>query len=255
MAFDVRLVACLSDNYAVLVHDRASGETALIDAPEAPAIEAALGATGWRLTDILLTHHHGDHIAGVPALKARFGARVTGPAHDRDRIDGLDAMVGDGDVIRFAGTPVEVIATPGHTLGHVAYHLPEARLLFSGDTLFALGCGRLFEGTPAQMWGSLLRLRALPDETQVYCGHEYTLSNARFALSVDPNNAALRARADAVEARRARGEPTVPSTLSVERLTNPFLRADDAAFAASLGMASAAPVDVFAHVRELKNRA
>lgn len=255
MAFDVRLVACLSDNYAVLVHEPLSGATLLVDAPEAPAIEAALGATGWRLTDIFLTHHHGDHIAGVAALKARFGARVVGPAHDRDRIAGLDATVKDGDQVMFAGIAAEVIATPGHTLGHVAYHLPDERLLFSGDTLFALGCGRLFEGTPAQMWSSLLRLRALPDQTQVYCGHEYTLSNARFALSVDPNNAALRARADAVEARRARGEPTVPSTLSVERLTNPFLRADDPAFAASLGMASAAPVDVFAHLRELKNRA
>lgn len=255
MAFDVRLVPCLSDNYAVLVHDPASGATLLIDAPEAMAIEAALGAAGWQLTDIFLTHHHGDHVAGVPALKARYGARVVGPAPQHSRIDGVDLAVREGDALTFAGAAVEVIETPGHTLDHVAYFIPAAELLFSGDTLFALGCGRLFEGTPAQMWASLQKLRALPDATWVYCGHEYTLSNARFARSVDPNNAALAARATAIGAARERGEPTVPSRLAEERATNPFLRADDPALAAAIGLAGAQAVEVFARLREMKNKA
>jgi hydroxyacylglutathione hydrolase len=255
MAFDVRLVPCLSDNYAVLVHDQSTGATLLIDAPEAMAIEAALGATGWRLTDIFLTHHHGDHVAGVPALKARYGARVVGPANTYSRIEGVDLAVHEGDALTFAGTGVEVIETPGHTLDHVSYHIPAAELLFSGDTLFALGCGRLFEGTPAQMWTSLQKLRALPDATQVYCGHEYTLTNARFARSVDPDNAALTARAAAVSAARQRGEPTVPSRLVEERATNPFLRADDPALAAAIGLEGAPPGEVFARLREMRNKA
>lgn len=244
---------CLSDNYGVLVHDPASGATLSIDAPDEAAILRVLGETGWTLTDILVTHHHHDHVGAVPALKARFAPRVVGPRAEADKIPGLDVAIAEGDRLAFAGHEVQVLATPGHTAGHVAYVLPAANAAFVGDTLFALGCGRVFEGTMAEMWASLKKLRALPVQTEVYCGHEYTLSNARFAVSVDPGNAALAARLAEVERMRAEGLPTLPTTIAREIETNPFLRADDPALAAALGMAGADPVAVFTRLREGKN--
>ncbi len=254
MVAEIRLFMIGSDNYGVLLHDPATGATATIDAGEAAPIEAELDAAGWRLSDILVTHHHGDHVAGVETLKKRFGARVTAPAYDRDRVPGVDATVREGDVVTVGKIKGSVIETPGHTLGHVAYHFAEEKLLFCGDTLFAMGCGRLFEGTPQQMWTSLSKLAALPGDTKVYCGHEYTLSNARFALRFDGANPALAARAAEVERLRAEDRFTVPSTIAEERATNPFLRAGDPAVAAALGLPGARPAEVFAALREAKNR-
>lgn len=252
---EIELVHCRSDNYAVLLHDRATGTTVLVDAPDADLIGAALERNGWRLTDILVTHHHHDHVVGIPALKAASGAEVTGPAAEADRIPGIDRTVADGDRLEVGPFAVDVIATPGHTLGHVAFHLGAERLLFAGDTLFAMGCGRLFEGTAEQMWASLARLAALPPETRVYCGHEYTLSNARFALTVEPGNAALVERAEAVAALRTSGLPTVPTTIALERATNPFLRAGEPAVATAVGLEGHAPAEVFAALRRTKDAA
>ncbi|MBH0238041.1 hydroxyacylglutathione hydrolase [Methylobrevis albus] len=251
---EIAVIPCLSDNYAVLVHRPDGGGTLLVDAPEEAPIAAELAARGWQLTDILITHHHHDHVGGLAALKAASGARVLGPAAEASRIAGLDGTLGDGETATVAGLAVTALATPGHTAGHLSYHLPEIAAVFTGDTLFALGCGRLFEGTPADMWASLLRLAALPPETAVYCGHEYTLSNARFALGIDPGNAALVARAAEVEAARAAGRPTIPSTIGAEIATNPFLRAGEPAIAAQVGLAGHPAVAVFAEIRERKNR-
>lgn len=245
-------VPCLQDNYAFLVHDEASGATALVDAPEAGPVRAALDARGWRLTDILITHHHDDHVQGVAAL--REGARVVGNAADAHRLPPLDLALRPGDRVEVCGEAALVIDVPGHTVGHVAYHFARAALAFTGDSLMALGCGRLFEGTPAQMWASLLALRALPPETTVCSGHEYTASNARFALSVDPDNERLRARAERVRDARGRGEPTVPSSLGEEAATNPFLRADDPALKKRMGMDGRPDADAFAAIRAAKDR-
>ncbi|MBL8572063.1 MAG: hydroxyacylglutathione hydrolase [Hyphomicrobiaceae bacterium] len=254
MPIEFAVVPCLSDNYAALIHDGDSGATAVVDAPDAGAILAALAERGWVLSDILVTHHHFDHVEGVAELVRRTGARVTGARADAGRIAGLDVLVGDGDVIEVGGLRLEVLETPGHTVGHIAYVAREPAAVFCGDTLFAMGCGRLFEGTPAQMWASLGRLAALAPETAVYCGHEYTQSNGRFALRVDPANAALTERMAEVDRLRAAGLPTVPSTMARELATNPFLRAGDPGIAAGLGMAGAAPVAVFAELRERKNK-
>lgn len=254
MPIEFAVVPCLSDNYAALIHDGDSGATAVVDAPDAGAILAALAERGWALSDILVTHHHFDHVEGVAELVRRTGARVTGARADAGRIPGLDVLVGDGDVIEVGGLRLEVLETPGHTVGHIAYVAREPAAVFCGDTLFAMGCGRLFEGTPAQMWASLGRLAALAPETAVYCGHEYTQSNGRFALRVDPANAALTERMAEVDRLRAAGLPTVPSTMARELATNPFLRAGDPGIAAGLGMAGAAPVAVFAELRERKNK-
>lgn len=252
MAITLVTVPCLKDNYAYLLHDPASGRTVLVDAPESAAIAAELGRRGWRLTDILITHHHGDHIDGVATL--RDGARVIGAAADAHRLPPLDLAVEPGDHVDFGGWQAEVLAAPGHTTGHVAYHVPAAEAVFTGDSLMALGCGRLFEGTAAQMWESLCRLRALPPQTLVCSGHEYAEGNARFALSVDPDNATLAHRAAAIARLRAEGRPTVPTLLSYEIATNPFLRADVPAFKAALGMAGAPDAEVLAHVRARKDR-
>jgi hydroxyacylglutathione hydrolase len=251
---DIELFGCRSDNFGVLVHDPETGATASIDAPEEKPIVAALARRGWRLTHIFTTHHHADHVEANQALKAQSGATIIGPAREADRIPGIDQRADDGDRFDFAGHPVEVIGTPGHTLGHVCYHLPEDRLLFAADTLFALGCGRLFEGSAAQMWQSLSKLAALPADTRVYFGHEYTLSNARFALSVDPDNVDLQARAAEIEQARAAGRFTAPTTIGLERATNPFLRAADAAIRAQLGMPNASDAEVFAEIRARKDR-
>jgi hydroxyacylglutathione hydrolase len=248
------LFLCLKDNYGVLVHDPATGATAAIDAPEADAVNAALAAQGWRLTDILVTHHHGDHTAGIPELKERHGCRVTGPAHEKNPIAGVDATVRDGDIVRVGSLEAQVIETPGHTAGHIAYWFPKEKTAFVGDTLFSIGCGRLFEGSAETMWGSLLKLRALPEDTRVYCGHEYTQSNIRFALTIEPNNDALKRRAAEVNRLRAAGRPTVPSILGEEKQANPFLRADVPEVAAAVGLAGQAAAQVFGELRERKNR-
>jgi hydroxyacylglutathione hydrolase len=243
-----------SDNFGVLVHDPETGATASIDAGEETPILAALDKTGWRLTDILVTHHHGDHVAGLAGLKKRLGARVVAAMADQQRIDHIDLAVKEGDHFLVGGLSVDVIETPGHTLGHIAFHFPAEKLLFAGDTLFALGCGRLFEGTPADMYQSLQKLVALPPDTQLYCGHEYTLSNGRFALRVDPHNQALKERMIEIEALRSQNRFTLPSPLALERATNPFLRASDASIAKTLGLEGSTPLDVFTALRELKNK-
>jgi len=253
MAAEVRLVPCLSDNYAVLVRDPASGAVAVIDVPEEGAVIAALEAAKWKPTHILVTHKHADHIQGIPALKARYGAKVIGPRAEASQIPTLDVQVAEPDTVEVGGLRAKIFDTPGHTAGHICYWFEQEKLLFAADTLFALGCGRAIEKPAAVLWDSLLKLRQLPDDTVVYCGHEYTLTNARFSLTVDPNNAALKARAAAVEKTRAAGKPTIPSTLGEEKATNPFLRADDPAIAEAVGMKGAAPAAVFTEIRERKN--
>ncbi|WP_099865703.1 hydroxyacylglutathione hydrolase [Pararhizobium haloflavum] len=250
----IELFMCRTDNFGVLMHDPETGETASIDAPEEEPIRIALNDKGWPLTHILTTHRHGDHIEGNVNLKQRFGATIIGPQSEADRIPGIDRTVKDGDRFTFAGRPVDVIATPGHTMGHVCYHLPQDKLLFSADTLFALGCGRVFEGTADDMWTSLQRLIALPDDTTVYFGHEYTLANARFAVTVDPDNQQLADRLAEIETLRADGRPTAPTTLGIEKATNPFLRPGDAGIRKTLGMQDASDVDVFAEIRGRKDR-
>ncbi len=225
---EVVRVPVLSDNYAWLVHDPASGETLAVDPGEAAPMLAAATERGWRIDQVWATHWHPDHVAGIPDIKAQ-DAVVTGPAAEAARIPTLDRTVAEGDTVALGGHRATVIETPGHTLGHVVFHFADAGLLFSGDTLFAMGCGRLFEGTPEQMFGAMQRLAELPDETGVYCGHEYTQSNGRYALTVEPDNAALANRMAEVDALRARGEPTVPTTIGLERSTNPFMRAASAA--------------------------
>ena len=231
MSLIVRQFPCLSDNYGFLVRDEATGLAACIDTPDADAILHQLQHLGWKLDLILNTHWHPDHAGGNAKIKAATGAMVVGPA-EVERISPVDRAVKDGDVVELGETRFEVMDTGGHTLGHITYFDAEDQIAFVGDTLFALGCGRLFEGTAEQMWTSLSRLAALPDETAVYCAHEYTASNARFALTVD-DNPLLKVRAEEIFAARERGEPTVPTTIAREKATNPFLRAGSArAFAA-----------------------
>jgi hydroxyacylglutathione hydrolase len=253
MAVEIEQFMCRSDNFGVLVHDPESGETAIIDAPEEAPILAAIDRTGWRPTLILTTHHHPDHVEANLALKTRFGLRIVGPKAEAARIPGIDDAVVEGDVISLGREPVHVIETPGHTAGHVSYHLPKSRVVFAADTLFALGCGRLFEGTPATMHASLRKLAALPAETAVYCGHEYTLSNARFALTVDPTNSALAERARHIEKLRAQDRPTLPTTIGEELATNPFMRPHDPGIRRNLGMESASDEAVFAEIRKRKD--
>jgi hydroxyacylglutathione hydrolase len=245
MGLEVRQFPCLSDNYGFLIRDEASGRTACVDTPDAAAIQAQLAAAGWSLDMILNTHWHRDHAGGNEALKAATGAQIVGPAEVR-RIAPLDREVQDGERVELGETTFEVIACGGHTLGHIAYYDAADEIAFVGDTLFALGCGRLFEGKPDQMWTSLQRLAALPPQTAVYCAHEYTAANARFALSVD-RGPALAARAKAVFAARERGEATVPTTIALERATNPFLRAP------ALAPDAPSPDQAFARLRAAKD--
>lgn len=247
---EIRLVPCLSDNYAVLLHDPGSGTTLLVDAPDAGAITKVLDQSGWRLTHILITHHHRDHVQGLAELKRRDGAEAIGPAGEARRIDGLDRTVQDGETFSIGPWRVAAIATPGHTAAPLSYHIASENAAFTGDSLFAMGCGRLFEGDAATMWTSLKRLReALPDDTRIYCGHEYTLKNAQYAHSALPDNAAIAARLEEVKEAAARGEPTVPTTMAREKQTNPFLMADAPDVAAAVGLAGAEPVEVFAKLR------
>ncbi|MCC2113816.1 MAG: hydroxyacylglutathione hydrolase [Hyphomicrobiales bacterium] len=251
---ELYMFACLSDNYGVLVHDPDTGETASIDAPDAAAIQNALSLKGWELSHIFVTHHHWDHVNAIPVLRAGWGCKVVGPAAEADKVPGLDQGIGDNDGFEFGRHEVRVIGTPGHTLGQVAYWIPDQKVAFTGDTLFAMGCGRVFEGTAEMMWQTLDRLaHILPDETQIYCGHEYTLANAKFAVTVDPDNALLKARLEEVVTLRRNNRPTLPTTMAAERATNPFLRARDPALRANLGLAAAADWEVFAEVRGRKD--
>jgi hydroxyacylglutathione hydrolase len=250
---DIDMFPCLADNYGFLLHDAETGLTATIDTPSVDAITAALRRRGWRLTHILNTHHHADHAGGNLALKELTGCTIVGPRADAERIPGIDRAVGEGDEFDFAGHPVRVFDTPGHTRGHIIYYLPDDAVAFVGDTLFSLGCGRLFEGTPGQMWQSLQKLLALPPNTRLYCAHEYTQANARFALTVEPDNPALVARAREVDALRAAAQPTVPTTLALEMATNPFLRPGSANLRRRIGLPTASDVDVFAKTRALKD--
>jgi hydroxyacylglutathione hydrolase len=254
MAAQTYLFPCLKDNFGVLIHDPASGATASIDAPEAAPVEAALQKTGWKLTDILVTHHHADHTQGIGALKADHKCRVVAPRAEAARIAHVDETVGEGDTVRVGALAGRVIDTPGHTAGHISYFFPADKLAFVGDTLFSIGCGRVIEGTPEMMWHSLLKLRALPDDTRFYCGHEYTQANIRFAKTVEPDNKALAARAVEADKELAAGQPTIPATIGAEKAANPFLRADDPALAKFVGLAGSPAWKVFAEIRERKNR-
>ncbi|WP_158809654.1 hydroxyacylglutathione hydrolase [Beijerinckia sp. L45] len=246
---------CLSDNFGVLIHDPETRRTASIDAPDAGPILKALADKDWELTDILVTHHHADHTQGIPGLKAKFpDVRIVGPAKEADKIGCLDVAVGEADYVHVGALKAAVIEVPGHTAGHIAYHFEAHDILFAGDTLFALGCGRPFEAPPRVLFHSLMKLARLRGETQVYCGHEYTLSNARFALSVDGSNALLQERVAEIESLVAAGAFTLPTTIALERATNPFLRADEESLKQSIGMANADDVDVFTELRERKNR-
>lgn len=254
MPLEIVTIPCLSDNYAFLAHDAASGETALVDAPEAGPILKALADRGWRLSHVLLTHHHWDHVDGLDAILAEHPAQVVGAAADAERLPKLDLQVSEADTVSVGGEAGRVIDVSGHTVGHIAFHFPETGVVFTADSLMALGCGRLFEGTAPQMWESLQKLAALPRDTVVCSGHEYTQNNGKFAITVDPDNSALQARIEDVAAMRGHDEATVPTTLGLELDTNPFLRADDPGVQRAVGMEGADPVEVFAEIRARKDR-
>jgi len=247
---------CLDENYGFLVHDPSTGCTATIDTPEVGPILDQCSEQGWKLTHILNTHHHADHAGGNMELKELLGCTVVGPRADRDRIPGIDVEVGDDDVFELGvgGARATVFDTPGHTRGHICYYFHGAGVAFVGDTMFALGCGRLFEGTPAQMWTSMQKLLALPDDTKVYCAHEYTLANAQFALSVEPQNHALVARAEEITKMRRSGIPTVPTTIEQEKATNPFCRPSSIDLQRTIGLEGASLEEVFARTRQLKDQ-
>ena len=249
----IEQIPCLDDNYGYVVHDPETGATASIDTPEVAPINAVLAERGWTLTHILNTHHHFDHAGGNEALKAQWQCQIIGAANDAARIPGIDMRVSDGETFDFGSRSVRVLEVPGHTSGHIAFYFCEEGAVFVGDTLFALGCGRLFEGTPEQMWGSLSKLMALPDETVVYCAHEYTQANAAFALSVEPQNKALQARAKEIDRLRASGLPTVPTSIGRERETNPFVRVHSAHLQETLELSGGDPVAVFAETRRRKD--
>lgn len=251
MPFRIEPIPCLSDNYAYLVRTEDSELCAVIDPSEAAPVVSALTTRGWKPQFILNTHHHHDHTGGNLALKSLFGAQVVGPGKDAARIAGLDIGVDESTSWRFGLHTVKILEIPAHTRGHIAFVFDDC--VFTGDTLFAMGCGRLFEGTPQTMWDSLGKLMQLPDATQIYCGHEYTLSNGRFALTLEPGNADLQTRMLAVEAVRKKGVPTIPSNISLEKKTNPFLRAASLEIRRTLGMEDASDVEVFAEMRRRKD--
>jgi len=254
MPAQTHLFLCLKDNYGVLLHDPANGATAAIDAPEAAPVETALKTTGWLLSDILVTHHHADHTGGIAELKERYGCRVVAPRGEAARIPLVDATVREDDEVRVGALRGRVLETPGHTAGHISYFFPADKLAFVGDTLFSIGCGRVIEGTAEMRWQSLLKLRALPDNTRIYCGHEYTKANIRFAKTVEPVNAALKERETEVEKLLAAGQPTIPSIMRAEKAANPFLRADLPEVASSVGLAGSPAWKVFAEIRARKDR-
>jgi hydroxyacylglutathione hydrolase len=250
---EVHQIAVLRDNYVYLARDVGTGACAAIDPAEAPPVLEELRRLGWRLTHVFNTHHHPDHTGGNLELKRATGCTIVGNAADAKRIPGIDVLIREGDEVALGAQRARVIEVSGHTIGHIAYWFAEAGALFCGDTLFSLGCGRLFEGTAAEMWRSLAKLRALPDDTLVYCAHEYTQSNGAFAVTVDPGNAALRRRLEQVRALRAAGKSTVPSTMGEERAANPFLRADDATLQRAVGLPGESASVVFAEIRRRKD--
>lgn len=251
---EIHQFPCLKDNYGVLVHDEESGVTLSIDAPEADAVRRALDERGWKLTHILVTHHHADHTAGIAPLKAATGCLVIGPRDEAQRVPNLDRTVAEPDVLSLGGIEIKVLDTPGHTLGHVTYWIEAAKVAFVGDTLFAMGCGRILEGTPEMMWQSLKKIAALPRDTLLYCGHEYTVANAKFGVSIEPDNAALRERLADAEAKRAEGLPTLPTRVDRELDTNVFLRVQRQDVRERVGLPLAGDCKVFADLRERKNR-
>lgn len=253
MGIEIVTIPCLEDNYTFLIHDDTTGTTALVDAPEAAPILEALNTRGWGLDMVLLTHHHWDHVDGLGALQEKYAPTIVGAAVDAERLPKLDLAVAEGDTFQIGSTYAHVLDVSGHTVGHIAFHIPDADAVFTADSLMALGCGRVFEGTFAQMWTSLQKLMALPADSIVYSGHEYTAANGKFALSVEPNNADLVARVADVTAARAKGLPTVPSPLALELATNPFLRGDSPEIQANMGMVGADAGDVFARVRAAKD--
>jgi hydroxyacylglutathione hydrolase len=255
MTAEIHAFRCLDDNIGVLIRDPATGTCAAIDAPEEAAVVAALDEKGWRLTDILVTHRHADHVQGIDGLKRRYGTlRVTAPDKARNEVPGAERYVGEGDRVSLGNLEAEVWDTPGHCRDHIAYWFAGERALFAGDTIFTLGCGRVMESTFSEMWTSLERFARLPDDARVYSGHDYTMSNARFALAVEPDNAALKARAAEAETAKAQGGFLIPSTIAAEKATNPFLRAREPAVARSVKLEGAEPVAVFQALREWKNR-
>lgn len=255
MPLEIVTIPCLSDNYAFLGHDPASGATFLVDAPEAAPILEALSGRGWTLDHALITHHHGDHVDGLAEIRAAHpGVRVIGAAADAHRLPPLDVQVAEGDTLEIAGETAHVIDVSGHTVGHIAFHFPASAVVFTADSLMALGCGRVFEGTMDQMWGSLSKLAALPPETLVCSGHEYTAANGRFAATIEPQNQDLQDRIADIAAARAQNKPTVPSELALELATNPFLRAGEPQVSANMGLKDAPAAEVFAEIRRRKDR-
>lgn len=251
----VDVFMCRSDNYGYLVHDVETRKTAAIDAPDAGAIVAALNHRGWTLTDVIITHHHRDHVEGLPMLKSDFDITVTGPRAEAEKIIGLDVTVSANETVAIGSTAFIVIPTPGHTLGQMALYNPTDGHVFTADALFSMGCGRMLEGKPGPMWEGLKALRALPDSTLMFCGHEYSVDNARFALSVDPRNVALTIRAAEVKRMRAEGRFTVPVSMGMEKRTNPFLRADQPVMAQAMGLdRDVEPSVVFAALRAAKDK-
>ena len=254
MAAEIRVFPCLSDNYGYLVHDPATKATASIDAPEAAPVEAALKGNGWKLTDILVTHHHGDHTAGIAALKQKYGCRVVAPRKEAAKIENIDVTVHEGDVVQVGSLVGRVLETPGHTAGHISYWFKEDKLAFVGDTLFSVGCGRVIEGDAEMMWNSLLKIRNLPADTTVFCGHEYTAANVNFALTIEPKNLALRTRAEEVVKLVEQKKPTIPTTIQQEKSYNPFLRADLQSVSGAVGMEGGPPAQVFGAIRARKDK-
>lgn len=254
MAAEIRTFTCLNDNFGYLIHDVETKATASIDAPEAGPILEALEREGRQLTDILITHHHGDHVGGVAELKQKYNCRVVAPHDKTTKIANVDLRVANADVVKIGNLLARVVETPGHTLDHISYVFDTEKAVFAADTLFSIGCGRVFEGTYPMMWDSLLKLRALPDDFKLYCGHEYTASNVKFALTIEPDNAALQARAAEVTKLRAEYKPTIPTLLGEEKRANVFLRADEPSVAAKLHMKGADPAAVFGELRERKNK-
>ncbi|MEW7009958.1 hydroxyacylglutathione hydrolase [Lentilitoribacter sp. EG35] len=243
------------DNYGVLIHAEETGETACVDAGDAAAVMAALDETGWKLSELWVTHHDFDHTDGIAEVKEKTGCHIIGPASQpTGKISGLDQKVSDGDEFSFAGRNVQVLHTPGHTLDLINYYLPDDNTLFASDTMFVMGCGRIKEGTPEQMWNSLQKLMSLPPETIIYCGHEYTQNNVEFALTVDPENEDLKNRSELISALRSQGESTVPTMLSIELATNPFLRVSDKSIRTNLNMENATDEQVFTEIRRRKDR-